>query len=134
MSSLKCLSILFVAYALLMLSCKSQTSANKATLANEKKDTLLTKDTNNTIKGHFVYMADLALFTFCGTNIQIPVAMENNYINAEKAYTSTKHKAMEPLYMELIGSIANRDNGEGKMMPHLIVEKFISSDLSHSCE
>ncbi len=115
-------------------SCKSNAATNNEMVDKEQKDTHENKEAIKTIKGKFIYMADLALFTFCGTNIQIPVAMEGNYINAERAYTGTKHKDMEPLFMEVIGSIDNRDNGEGKMMPHLIIEKLILSDFARNCE
>jgi uncharacterized lipoprotein NlpE involved in copper resistance len=84
--------------------------------------------------GNFVYMADVALFTSCGIGKKLPVAMEGEYIKAERAYTSANMKNLEPMYIEVLADIENRDNGEGKNIPHLIIKKLIYSDTKKVCE
>ena len=45
--------------------------------------------TVETRRGRFTYMADAALFEDCGSGLRFPVAMEADYLAAERAYLET---------------------------------------------
>jgi copper homeostasis protein (lipoprotein) len=124
-----------IAYGIWMLSCKTKSmTENQKSIEVETSDTTTSQVIGDTIKGKFVYMADAAIFTYCVSGDKIPVAMEANYIEAERAYTSSNHKDMEGLYMKIIGLVEDRNNGEGKTIPHVIINKLLSSDINGKCE
>lgn len=126
-----------------MISCKNNSADNKANDQNaalqnesvEKIDTAGIKvEEVESITGNFLYMADAALFTYCGTGKKVPVSMEGEYILVERAYLNANLKTLEPLFIEIIGDIGARDNGEGRNTPHLIIKKLILSDTKRICE
>ena len=75
--------------------------------------------------GMFRYMADAALFEECRTGRSYPVAMEADYLAAERAYLDVPDRGpAEPVFAVLEGRIAERPPMEGPDRPHLVIERF----------
>lgn len=77
------------------------------------------------MRGMFRYMADAALFEECLTGRSYPVAMEQAYIEAERAYLSLEDRAPgAPVLAVLEGRLAERPAMEGPPRTHLVIERF----------
>ena len=75
--------------------------------------------------GMFRYMADAALFEECLTGRAYPVAMEQAYIEAERAYLALEDRAPgAPVLAVLDGRLAVRPSMEGPPRTHLVIERF----------
>ena len=59
--------------------------------------------TVETRRGRFTYMADAALFEVCGSGLRFPVAMEAEYLAAERAYLETVLEHISSAVMTLDG-------------------------------
>jgi uncharacterized lipoprotein NlpE involved in copper resistance len=128
-------------------SCKSKPSevkeiGNKVDsiiVTKPISDTLLASENNKdakseTLTGYFTYFADAAIFTICGSGKKLPISMEGKYIDAERAYLSNAKENAEAIFVEIIGKIEIRNNGEDKMTPHIVIEKLIQLDRNKNCE
>lgn len=85
--------------------------------------------------GEMVYMADAARFTDCRTNRSYPMAMEADWISAERAYLAAVTEAGKPLYVTFDGEVADRPRMEGSgTEPTVIVKQFINTWPNQNCE
>ena len=77
------------------------------------------------MQGMFRYMADAALFQECRTGRSYPVAMEQAYIEVERAYLALEGRAPgAPVLAVLEGRLAERPAMEGPPRTHLVIERF----------
>ena len=77
------------------------------------------------MKGMFTYMADAPLFVECFTQMKLPVAMEEDYIQLEREYLSNTEEPGKPLLTTLTGSLISRPKMEGNgNVLTLVVKKF----------
>ena len=75
--------------------------------------------------GHFRYMADAALFVDCETRLRWPVLMEENFREAESAYSASGVPAGSELLVSLEGRIVRRPGVDaGPARDYLVIEKF----------
>ena len=84
--------------------------------------------------GEFVYFADAATFTECGTNDSYPVAMEAAYLDAERGYLDAQAEPMAPVAVVLEGEIAKREGMEGGEHDMLIIDRLAGFVPGLTCE
>jgi heat shock protein HslJ/uncharacterized lipoprotein NlpE involved in copper resistance len=97
--------------------------------------TLRPTDLTLVLAGEMTYMADAAAFTVCATGRTYPMAMEGEYIEAERAYTGTVTRPAAPLYVTFEGSITSRPKMEGEgTEPTVVVSRFITVWPNQRCE
>jgi len=85
------------------------------------------------LRGTYSYMADAGLFTACGTDERIPVAMEGDNAALESGYRKVVPEPGATLVATVIGRIEAREPMEGPVRPHLIVEQFVNV-VAGTCE
>jgi len=78
------------------------------------------------LRGSYRYMADAGLFTPCGTDEALPVAMEADNAALESGYLKVVPEPGGTLIATVIGRIEPREPMEGAVRPHLIVEQFVN--------
>lgn len=78
------------------------------------------------LRGAYSHMADAGLFTACGTDERIPVAMEGDNAALESAYLKSVPEPGATLIATVIGRVEPREPMEGPVRPHLIVEQFVN--------
>jgi heat shock protein HslJ len=85
--------------------------------------------------GEMRYMADAAIFTECTSGRSHPMAMEADYISAERAYLDAVEKPGGPLYVTFEGIVAPRPavDREGTE-DEVIVKRFIHAWPGERCE
>ncbi len=81
-------------------------------------------DVSLPMTGAFRYMADAALFEECLTGRSYPVAMEQDYISAERSYLALDIEAGAPAFAVLEGALALRPAMEGPDRTHLVIDRF----------
>lgn len=88
------------------------------------------------LRGMFTYMADAPRFEECLTGRSYPVAMEDAYIELERAYMAAdKPGPGAPLLTALEGAITERPAMEGeRSIPTVVVRRFIGLFPSQTCE
>ncbi|HEX9180249.1 MAG TPA: META domain-containing protein, partial [Burkholderiales bacterium] len=85
--------------------------------------------------GEMRYMADAALFTECLTGRRYPMAMEGDYLKAERAYLGAVTEPGAPLYATLEGEIVQRPRMEGEgTQATVVVRRFINVWPRQKCE
>jgi heat shock protein HslJ/uncharacterized lipoprotein NlpE involved in copper resistance len=79
--------------------------------------------------GLFSYFADAALFVTCGSGIQLPVAMEEEYLSLERRYGESPAAGGAPLLVRVTGRVEARPavDAEGTQ-PTLVVEGWEEDD------
>lgn len=92
------------------------------------------KEINESIIGYFRLMGDVAIFNYCSSGKILPISAESSYIEVEKQYLAVIKNDGEPLYVEIIGKVESRENLDGKMTPHLIIDSLIFFDPKKICE
>ena len=86
------------------------------------------------LTGMFRYMADAALFRDCRTDRSYPVAMEENYIELERAYLNSGIGPGLEAWVDIRGRYLERPAMEGNHNEvKLIVDSFNSISLGKSC-
>lgn len=85
------------------------------------------------LRGAYRYMADAGLFTACGTDEAVPVAMEADNAALESGYLKIVPEPGAPLIVTVVGRIEPREPMEGAVRPHLIVEQFVNA-ATGTCE
>lgn len=85
------------------------------------------------LTGAFRYMADAAIFEECLTGRTYPVAMEQDYISAERGYLALDIEAGAPVFTVLEGALALRPAMEGPDRTHLVIERFDRFDTEAEC-
>jgi len=79
------------------------------------------------LQGQFTYMADAAMFVECSTGLRFPVAMQEAYLNAERAYMGARPAPAEPVLMQLIARIESLpDMEETRLQPTLVIQQLIT--------
>ncbi len=84
--------------------------------------------------GEFVYSADAATFTECGTKDTYPVAIEGAYLDAERGYLDAQAAPMTPVVVVLEGEIAKRQGMEGGKRDMLVIERLAGFVPGLTCE
>ncbi|MCC8088235.1 MAG: hypothetical protein LIO79_03090 [Rikenellaceae bacterium] len=119
--------ILTTVFAILGTSCgRSNKSADK---------TDYSADTVFFFSGMFMYYADAPVLRDCATGFTLSVAMEGDYLRAERDYTSMDPYQGEYIYVQFIGSVAGSllENGEG--LPYTVrIDSLIGFDRSNKCD
>jgi hypothetical protein len=84
--------------------------------------------------GHFIYMADAAVFTPCGAKKAIPVEMYTEvYKSLEEAYLNTVDGGT-PCFVEVLGSVKKRPSYDGgKAVDMLVIDKVIEVQFYREC-
>jgi heat shock protein HslJ len=91
-------------------------------------------DLNLVLGGEMTYLADAARFTECATGRSYPMAMEGDYITAERAYTGAVSRPGGPLYVTFEGAITDRPKMEGEGTERsVVVSRFINVWPSQRC-
>lgn len=86
------------------------------------------------VNGLFTYFADSASLHDCATGRNMPVAMERDYIQLERAWLNTPNTSLEnPLPVSVTGRIEKRVNMESPARPTLIVESFDGAGEALRC-
>ncbi|MFN3712498.1 MAG: META domain-containing protein [Alcanivoracaceae bacterium] len=76
--------------------------------------------------GLYVYYADSAMFTDCGTGESLPVTANAGGHELERSYLSARREPLQPLLVEVIGRVETLPGmEEGTMLPHLVVDQLI---------
>jgi uncharacterized lipoprotein YbaY/heat shock protein HslJ/uncharacterized lipoprotein NlpE involved in copper resistance len=90
------------------------------------------------LTGMFRYLADAPRFRDCGSGLQWPVAMSNDYRALERAYRDRRDRRGRPgseLLVSLQARIEERMNMEGSgVEPFLVVEHFVRAMPGEDCE
>lgn len=85
------------------------------------------------LEGMFTYMADAAIFQVCTTGESVPVAMEGDFIAAQKAYGDGRSAPGAPLLMVVDGTLAVRPVMEGPDRLSLVIDRFVSVKPGATC-
>ena len=84
--------------------------------------------------GEFVYFADSASFTECGSEETFPVAMESAYLEAERGYLAARDEAMAPVIVVFEGKTAVREGMEGGTREMAVIERLVGFVPGLTCE
>ncbi len=84
--------------------------------------------------GEFVYFADAAAFTECGTNDSYPVAMEGAYLDAERGYLDAQAEPVAPVVVVFEGKVAKREGMEGGERDMLVIDRLAGFVPGLTCE
>ena len=84
-------------------------------------------------RGMYSYMADVALFTECGTGLTYAVAFERDAAALERAYLQLQTGPGEPLLVTLRGYVEPRPGADGGTEASLIVTVFETVFLGQAC-
>lgn len=140
--------VCFIATLFTIVSCiqsnvKSTEVISLAATDTIMKDTIPVQDTfasyhdefkGKSITGHFTYYADAASFKFCYSNKTLPVSMEGEYKKTEKAYLNSVENGGDPAFIEVLGAVLKRENMEGNIKDHLVIDQLIELNLYRNCE
>lgn len=85
------------------------------------------------MEGTFVHFADSALFELCLTGRRFPVAMEADYLAAERAYLDAGVPPQEPVMMLLDGTLAMRPAMEGPDRQSLVIDRLVAVQPGRAC-
>jgi len=86
------------------------------------------------LRGLFQYYADAATFTDCESGKRLPVAMEKDYLAAERGYLAARMAPAAPLLVTLEGRWAQRPKMEGPgTQESLVIEKFVRAWPGETC-
>jgi copper homeostasis protein (lipoprotein) len=84
--------------------------------------------------GELQYLADAAVFTECLTGRRYRVALEGDWIRAERAYLDAALEPGGPLYTTFEGLLTDRPKMEGEGTERtLVIERFINVWPEQSC-
>lgn len=87
-----------------------------------------------TMAGMYRYLADAALFTECLTRRRMPVALEQDNVALERAYSELRRQPGEEILAKVEGRIAMRPKMEGEgLQPTVIVDRFIELAPGETC-
>ena len=87
-----------------------------------------------TRRGRFTYMADAALFEDCDSGLRFPVAMEADYLAAERAYLETRTEPGSAVLMTIEARLESRPPMEGDgLIEMIVIDRFIAAHPGESC-
>ena len=84
--------------------------------------------------GEFMYFADAATFTECGSEDTYPVAREGAYLNAERGYLDAQAEPMASVVAVLDGNIVEREGMEGGLRDMLVIDRLAGFVPGLTCE
>ena len=84
-------------------------------------------------RGEMIYMADAATFTDCASGVRWPVAMTEDYLAMERAYTQGRTAPGAPLLVAFDGRLAVMPAMEGPPREHMVVETFAAAEPGRRC-
>ncbi len=84
-------------------------------------------------RGEFRYMADAATFTDCESGVRWPVAMNGDYLAAERAYLKARNVPGAPLVVDFQGKLEQRPGMEDKVVEMAVIDKFGGTQPKASC-
>lgn len=141
-------NLVVLAVALMGFSCKSANSKNED-VAESDASINITTDTlpveekaasyhdeykGRSITGHFTYFADAAVFQYCDRKKTLPVSMEGDYKKTEEAYLNSVENGGDPAFIELLGEVLQREDMEGHLKDHLVIDQLIELNIYRNCE
>lgn len=86
------------------------------------------------MRGLFIYMADAALFEDCASGQRYPVAMEADYISAERAYLEARSEPGAPLLVSFEGRLEPRPPMEGDgVVEMIVIDRFDAAHPGEDC-
>jgi hypothetical protein len=86
------------------------------------------------LRGMFWCMADAPIFEPCGGQRRVPVAMEGDYLELERAYSIAGAVPGLPMLATVEGRLEERPKMEGEgTQPTLVVARFISISPTETC-
>jgi copper homeostasis protein (lipoprotein) len=87
------------------------------------------------LRGMFRYTADAARFRDCRSGLEWPVAMAEDYLALERAYTEQRAPPGAGVLVSLDGRVEQRARADGRgTEPTLVVEKFVRAMAGEKCE
>jgi copper homeostasis protein (lipoprotein) len=78
------------------------------------------------VNAEFRYMADAPLIQLCGSGQRYPVAMDQNYLELEKAYLGSQVEPGAPVGIDVIGEVQLRPAMEGDRQ----IETYVVTKLN----
>lgn len=84
-------------------------------------------------RGEMIYMADAAHFTDCASGVRWPIAMTEDYLAMERAYTQGRTGLGATLLVAFDGRLAVMPGMEGTPREHMVVEAFIATEPGRRC-
>ncbi len=84
-------------------------------------------------RGEMVYMADAANFTDCASGQRWPIAMTEDYLALERAYTQERNAPGAPLPVAFDGRLQMMPGMEGPPREYMVVEAFIATEPGRRC-
>ncbi len=85
------------------------------------------------VAGMLTYFADAAILLHCATGRSHPVALEGDWLAAERAYLADRPGPAEPLFVTLDATIATREQMEGPSRPTVVVNRFGATWPGEDC-
>ncbi len=85
------------------------------------------------VAGMLTYLADAATFKHCKTGRLYPVALDGDWVAAERAYLEDRSGPAEPLFVTLTATIATREQMEGPARPTVLVNRFGATWPGEDC-
>lgn len=85
------------------------------------------------LRGMFRQFAEVSSFAACQTGQAIPVAMEGDHLELERAWLKARPGPGEPVLASVEGRIEQRVNMEGPLRPMLVVERFVAIHPGETC-
>jgi uncharacterized lipoprotein NlpE involved in copper resistance len=117
-----------------MLDREGRAIESELNYALARQDACATIEPELPMRGMFLYLADAARFRECATGLDLPVAMEADYLALERAYLADRPAPGEPLLVSLTGSIVPRPAMEGPgAVDTLRVETFSTTRPGEDC-
>lgn len=86
------------------------------------------------IIGEFVYFADAATFTECGSDDTYPIVMKGAYSDAERAYLDARAEPMAPAVVVFDGQIVEREGMEGGSRDMVMIDRLAGFVPGLTCE
>jgi heat shock protein HslJ len=83
--------------------------------------------------GMLTYLADAATFLHCATGHRYPVALEGDWLAAERSYLADRPGPGEPLFVTLEATLEPREPMEGPVRPMVVVDSFGASWPGEDC-
>jgi uncharacterized lipoprotein NlpE involved in copper resistance len=84
-------------------------------------------------RGEFVYLADAATFSDCGSGLRWPVAPAGDYLAAESLYTQMRSAPTAPLVITFDGRLEVRPAMEGPAREHLVIDRLGGAEAGAQC-
>jgi len=101
-------------------------------------DVFAPTEIHQSMSGEFVYHADAALFKECRTGHTYPVAMEGDYLHAERRYLASRDPGSdtaEPLFLQIQGAIVNRRAMPPEGPPQsLLIQRLVTDVQGLRCD